>query len=272
MNKLSKQDQQRILIVAGAAVALYLLYRYLQSRSAATTAATTGTSPNTGASDFASLAGQEQGDVANLQGQNAQLLAQEQSDVAQEQSDIAGLTGMIGAGGAQEQADVSGLTGQIAGFADAIGGLIDNQTTLSREVAAMSLGLTKLNRQNTATVKTHQGGKFFGYYKRVTGHAPPARVRVNSRIYEAWKLGIKASALREHPPHPSAPRNHHVAHPNPAHHPKTTHNTHPNAPKKPAPKPPSRPPSKPPPRPPPRPPYRPPQKKKKATRPSGRRK
>lgn len=235
MADLSKEQQKRIAIIAGIAVALYLVYRYWQSRTASTAATSTGVAaPDTAASDFASLAGQEQSDVAALQGQNSDLLAQEQSDVA-------GLQGLIGDQAAQEQSDVSNVTGQLAGFSAAINGLISNQTTLSHEVSTIALGVTKLDRNVIATVPTHQGGKFYAYYKKVTGHAPPARVQVNNAIYRSWKAGIKASALQKNPPHKSAPKQTHVQHPNPNHKPQTQV-THPNPPR------PPRTPPKPPPR------------------------
>ena len=234
MGDLSKDQRKRIAIVAGVAVALYLLYRYYQSRTASTAAtSTTGVAaPDTAASDYASLAGQEQSDVAALQGQNSDLLGQEQSDVA-------GLQGAIGDQSAQEQSDISGLTGAIAGFSDAVQGVVTNQTTLSHDVTALALGIAKLDRNVTATVPTHQGGTFYAYYKRVTGHAPPARVQVNNAIYRSWKAGIKASALQKNPPHKSAPKQTHVQHPNPNHKPQT-HVQHPNPPRPPhtAPKPP----------------------------------
>lgn len=228
---MSKQQKQ-IAIVAAGALVLLLVYRWYQGQSASSTTTTGTAAPDTSGSDFASLAGQEQSDVAGLQDQNSQLLGQEQSDVANLQGAISGLT-------AQEQSDVSGLTGQVGSLSSAIEGTPD----MSAEVAALAAGVQQLNRAQTATVQTHRGGAFYNYYVKVTGHAPPARVQMSSLVYQAWKQGIKATALQAHPAHPSAPRNTHVAHPNPHHTPQPTH--HP-APANPKPRAPVRNPAKPP--------------------------
>ena len=211
MSKLTPQQRQ-IAIVVGGVILLYLAYRYYQGQQGGASGQTSGAvAPDTAGADFASLAGQEQSDVAALQGQNSQMFAQEQSDVAGLQGDISGL-------GAQEQGDVSGLTGAIAGFSDQFDQLIGGQNALQKEVSATALGLAKVSRATTVPIiQTHKGGSFYDYYVKVTGHKPPARVRANAFIYQAWKSGVKAGALaRPHPstPHPSAPHNHHVAHPN----------------------------------------------------------
>lgn len=202
--------QKRIAIIVGAAVALYLVYRWYSGQTSSSTTAAGVQSPDTASSDFASLAGQEQSDVAALQGQNSQLLGQEQGDVA-------GLQGAISGFGAQEQSDVSGLTGAISGISTAIDGLTGTDNTLGQEVAALATGQQQINRQMTAQIQTHPGGAFYKYYVNVTGHKPPAAVQVNNFVYQAWKSGVKATALQKNPPHPSAPKNTHIAHPNPTH-------------------------------------------------------
>jgi hypothetical protein len=203
MNK----GQKQITYVAVGAVLLYLVYRWYQGQSGGSTGATSGAvAPDTSASDYASLAGQEQGDVAGLQGQNSQLFSQEQSDVA-------GLTGQIAGLGSQEQSDVTGLTGQIAGFSDQFTQLTGGQNTLQAEIAAIATGVQKINRAQTATIQTHRGGAFYNYYVKITGHAPPATVSANSFLWQAYKSGVKASALQKQPTHPSS-KNKQIAHPN----------------------------------------------------------
>ena len=102
-------DKQKRYAVIGAAglVLLYLLYHYYAGNKASNQASTgTTPAPDTSGSDYAALAGQEQGDVAALQGALNTLTGQEQSDVT-------GLNSTLGGLGSQEQSDVSGLTGLI---------------------------------------------------------------------------------------------------------------------------------------------------------------
>jgi hypothetical protein len=240
--------QKQIAMIAGAAVLLYLVYRWYSSQSTAATS-TGAVAPNTSSGDYASLAGQEQSDVAGLQGQNSQLLSQEQGDVAGLTSSIAGL-------GAQESSDVSGLTSSIGGFSDQFDQLATSQATLGGEVASLATGVQQLNRAQTAqAIQTHKGGPFYTYYVKVTGKPPPRSVQASNFVYSAWKSGVKASALQTaSKPHPSS-KNTQVAHPNPAHtqqpHAKPTP---PKPPPKPAekPKPPPPAPKPPPPKPPPK--------------------
>jgi hypothetical protein len=250
----SKQQKQ-IALIAGGLVLLYLVYRWYSGNQASST--TTGAAaPDTSSGDYASLAGQEQSDMAALQGQNSQLLAQEQSDVS-------GLTG-------QEQGDVSGLTAAFGGYTDQLQQILANeqslagaQSTIGGQISSLAAGVTAVNRAQTASIQTHKGGPFYNYYVKVTGKKPPRSVLTSNFVYEAWKNGVKASALQAPKPHPSS-RNTQVAHPNPSHTQQPAHK--PTAPKpppkpaqtpsKPAPKPPAlaKPkPKPPPPKPPPRP-------------------
>ena len=64
-----KKNQKLIVYGAGGLLALVLLYRWYQNKQAAATAAATTTPTDQAASDYASLAGQEQADVAALNGQ-----------------------------------------------------------------------------------------------------------------------------------------------------------------------------------------------------------
>jgi hypothetical protein len=212
--KVSKQ-QRTIALVAGGLVLAYLLYRWMSNRQ--TSSASTGAAaPDTASGDYAALAGQEQGDIAALQGQNSQLWTQEQSDIAGLQSGITGL-------GTQETSDISGLTSQLAGFTDQFqqiqaneAALTGSQATIGSQISSLASGVTKLNRAQTASIQTHRNGPFYNYYVKVTGHKPPARVLASNFVYQAYKGGVKASALQAPKAHPSA-KNTHVAHPNPAH-------------------------------------------------------
>ena len=247
MSKLDPKQKQ-VALILGAAVLLYLVYRWYSSNQTAS-ASTGAAAPDTSSGDYASLAGQEQSDMAAMQGQNSQLYSQEQGDVAGLTSSIAGL-------GAQEQSDVSGLTGAISGYSDQFDQLTSGQAAIGGQIAALASGQQQLNRAQTASIQTHKNGPFYNYYVKVTGHKPPATVRTSNFVYEAWKSGVKATALQaKSKPHPSAPKNHQIAHPNPSH--KQQTHTKPAKPK-PAPKPAQKPsmsrpaPAKPAPKPPPK--------------------
>jgi hypothetical protein len=195
--------QKKYLIVGGAGlILLYLLYRYYSANQASnqqSTAAGTA-APDTSASDYASLAGQEQGDIAALQ-------SQEQGDVAGLTSTLSGLTG-------QEASDVSGLTGTIGGLSNQLQGLQNQQSHLGDQIAGIAMGAQPVS---PSTVATHKGGPFYRYYVKVTGHAPPATVQASNFIYEAWKSGVSASALQASSrPHRSS-KNTHIKHPNSDH-------------------------------------------------------
>lgn len=198
--------QKQIAMIAGGALVLILLYRWYQGRQ--TTAATGTATPatDTAASDYASLAGQEQGDVATLQNQNAGVLAQETGDVAG-----------LGAGLAALSAIVQNLAPP-------------DLTPIENQINALATGQAQMNRHLNQSVATHPGGGFYKYYKMVTGHAPPAHVLTSNFIYQAWKGGVKATALKPAAKHPTTKPHHQVAHPNPTHkaqtgsHKATTHN------------------------------------------------
>ena len=189
--------QKQIALIAGALILAYIAYKWYANQSAASTSAgaTGTTAPDTSSSDYAALAGQEQGDVAALQGQNSTLSAQEQSDVA-------------GLGG-----DISGLTATVGSYSNSIDAITNSQAGLGSQIAAVAAGVTQINRADCATVATHKGGPLYKYYKAVTGKAPPANLSASNFIYQAWKSGVKASAITPAKPHPSS-KNTQVAHPN----------------------------------------------------------
>jgi hypothetical protein len=245
------EKQKKYMLIGGAGlILLYLLWRYYQGNQASNTASTTGTAAPTTASDYASLAGQEQADVAGLQSGIAGLQSQEQSDVGGLQTGIAGLTG-------QETSDVSGLTSTVAGLTGQLQNMADLQSSMQDQIAGIAIGTQPVS---PAAISTHKGGPFYNYYVKVTGRPPPASVQTSNFLYQAWKTGVKATALQAKPsPHPSS-RNTHIAHPN-GNHQQKAGTQHPNASSSrtaPAPKP------KPPPAKPPAPKPKPPKPKTKA--------
>jgi hypothetical protein len=209
------KQQKQIALIAGGLVLLYLVYRWYSNNQTSST--TTGAAaPDTTSGDYASLAGQEQSDMAALQGQNSQLLGTEQSDVTGLQSGLAGLT-------SQEQADVSGLTATFGGYTDQLQQILANeqaitgaQSTIGGQISALATGVDKVNRAQTAAVQTNRGGPFYNYYVKVTGKRPPASVLTSNFVYQAWKSGVNATALQGSKTHASS-RNNQVAHPNPTH-------------------------------------------------------
>jgi hypothetical protein len=197
------KKQKQIAYIAAAAIGAWLLYSYIRGRQVSnqsTSSGSSGTPVDTSASDFASLAGQEQGDVAALQNQNSQLFGQEQSDVA--------------ALRAQEGQDVSTITGTLAGITASVDGFTSSLTGVTSDIAALATGEQQINRRMNSTVKVKKGGSFADYYKRVTGKTAPTTISPTSFIYEAYKAGVKAAALKPPAAHPSAPKNTSVAHPN----------------------------------------------------------
>lgn len=212
---------QKIAVVIGGMIVVYLIYRWQMSSTGTSTgqasssdtgtgAATTGTSADQSAADYASLAAQEQSDVAALQGQNEQLAAQEQSDVSNLSSGMmaAGSSGVLSGGG-----------GGIAGGGGITATSSPTGTTDTQgNIPSLATGSQPVNRARPPRyVPVASGSPFARYYKRVTGKNPPARVLASNFIYQAFRAGIRAQALN--PPHPAAPQQTRVAHPNPNHHP-----------------------------------------------------
>ena len=223
-NKLSKQ--QKFMLIGGAAVALFLVWRWQMSGtskqstgqdSSSTTGSGSATDPtgqnaDQSAADYAALAGQEQSDVAALQDQNAQLAAQMQ------QADTSGMAAGAGSG------DMSGLAG--AGSSGAVGGggggfgggtaTPTGGAPLQSQVAPQATGQQKVNRARPQTIAVAANSPFARYYRQVTGQSPPARIQVTNAVLQLFRQGVKASAFE--PPHPSAP-NTRIKHPNPNHQP-----------------------------------------------------
>jgi hypothetical protein len=209
MPELSK-DQQKIALIGGGAVVLYLVYRWWSNNQSPASTAAGQTAPNTSGADYASLAGQEQSDVAGLQNQ-------EQSDVsalqAQEGSDVSGLTA-----GLQGVTDtLTGVGTQLGGVASTLAGVSTTQQQQGQQIASIASGQQAIDRTIHATIQTHAGGPFYSYYKTVTGKAPPATIAASNFVYQAWKNGVKATALNPKLTHPSAPKQTQIQHPNANH-------------------------------------------------------
>lgn len=140
------KNEKILLIVGGVGVA-YLAYRYASGGSSSTT--TTAATPDTSSQDYASLAGQEQGDVAQLQQQIGALTSQEQSDVQT-------LSG-------QESGDVATLGGTITslgGLVKDLGGVVTtNQNTNQKELAKLAAGLAATSREAKKALQVARKGR-----------------------------------------------------------------------------------------------------------------
>jgi len=222
LKKLSKN--QKIALAVGAVVLMYLVYRWQTSSGSSLTGSTaTGststTTPDQSSADYASLAGQEQSDVAALQQQDAQLQAQEQSDVGDLSSQIAGIGGgggvVSGGGGSGTDTGSTAPTATTpatpvnfdpSAFANAIAQGISQG--IQADVPGIASGQTKVSRTQ-ASVAVRPGSAFAKYYQRITGHRPPARVQASNAIYQLFQAGARVPTA-----HPSAPKQTKVAHPN----------------------------------------------------------
>lgn len=201
MNKRQKQ----IAIIAAAGLTLLLIYRWYQNRtSTAATGATAGTAaPDTSASDYAALAGQQQSDAAALQGQNTQLASQEQSDVAALNAALLGQ-------GAQEQSDAANLQGLISGLGAQLAAL----PVAGPVVAAVTPGHPHAKPPAHHTPAHASGHKQVDRHKvpRKNAHAPkPIRVRTQPRSSHDTPPVPRRVTLEPPSSHPM------IAHPNPAH-------------------------------------------------------
>lgn len=230
--KVDKKQQKQIAIVAGAALALYLLYRWYASRSAGGTSTGSSTpATDTAASDYAALAGQQQSDAAALQGQNSQLQSMLTGQGTQEQSDVAALTaGLTGLG--TQQAAFAGTIDQLGSVVQGLQGDYAGLTAPSTAAAA------------TGTVASARTPTFGGVAGKIVGPGGGYRkipgttntyIGKNGKVVSGSAIGIKPHKA---PAHHSAPKQHHVAHPNPTHEPKKHYTpSKPNAMPQPHPKP-----------------------------------
>lgn len=222
---MNKDTQKRVAIASAALIVLYLVYRWRQSQSN-TNAAATGTSApatDTSASDYASLAGQEQGDMAALQSQNQQLLAQEQSDVASLQANESGLGGFISTLGAQVAGitppNLAPLTAEIAGLSTQVAALATGEQQLKRQLNQKKKPPKKPPKRGGGTRTKSTTAKRDA--QQTKGAAGALRtmsdgvLRTFDPATRRQLAGLFAQA------HPSAPHNTQVAHPNANHLPQT---------------------------------------------------
>jgi len=183
------------MIVAGI-VAIYLVYRWQQSRSTPPASDQGAAGDTSGQAAYSQLAGQEQADIAALQ--NA------------EQNDISGLGSQLNALVAQEGSDYSTATENQQAVNDAINQVAAGQVTLSDALAGLAKGAPH-------QVAVHAGGPFARFYTAVTGRKAPRTISSGDFFYQAWREGFHASQLKgdvNHNQHPSK-NNGSVA---PAHH------------------------------------------------------
>jgi hypothetical protein len=115
------------------------------------------------------------------------------------------------------------LTATFGGYTDQLQQILANeqamtgaQSTIGDQITSLATGVAAVNRAQTAAIQTHRGGPFYNYYVKVTGKRPPGSVLTSNFVYQAWKSGVKATALEGSKTHPSA-KNNQVAHPNPTH-------------------------------------------------------
>jgi hypothetical protein len=140
-----KKHQKTIVIGAGVAVLLYLLYRWYENRSAASsTAAGEADTGTAGAyeteaaegADVSQLAGQEQSDVSALNAQEtgdvSTLTTNLNAQVAQEAGDVSTLT----AGIATNQSDIAALQTSMASETSVIASLQSSVASLASSAAA----------------------------------------------------------------------------------------------------------------------------------------
>lgn len=201
---------QKIAAAVAGVVLVYLVYRHL-SRSPATqpTAAGMAASSNPAANDYASLAGQEQGDVANLQNSIAALGAQEQSD-------IAGLTGSQGSGGTTFGDQLSAVNDQLTSLGDELGAIMAGFTQPSPP--AVAGGQHPVNRHKATKQRKAEQGKQQGK-RQATAKRKADRTK-STHVHQSPNRHVAPSVHAPHPTHPAA-RQSPPAH-RPARHPATT--------------------------------------------------
>lgn len=201
MKRLSRT--QRYILIGGAGlIVLILLYRFYKGSSGEAAPAEDGIVPDNAIGALgAQLAGQQQADMAAMSNQH--------------NADIEALTGLVNEGLAgviaTESANTQTLTGAIADLSTNVGDLtgyyeglsgavreidMDNDM-LGERIADLATGVEAVERsQQGRFITPRAGGPFARYYRRITGKTPPARIRADNFIYQAWRQGIKASALR----------------------------------------------------------------------------
>ena len=199
--------QKRVALIAGGALVLFLLYRYVsQSRQAAQSPTAGVPATDASSSDYASLAGQEQSDAAALQGQNSQLsseidtinqwIASQKTPAPADGSPISTLPGKIDPTDPRWQEILHLIgSGQVSHNGDP--GLATQQPAAPPPPAPTTGTAVKTITMLPATIATHVGGPFYDWYKNVYGRPPPAMVSPNAARYVAWTKGLgKAQAAK----------------------------------------------------------------------------
>lgn len=134
--------QKKILIAGGGFLVLLLLYRLYANNKQGTSSATgQSANPNTSASDYASLAGQEQGDVASLQNDQSQLYGLITGNAAAEQADIQNANEALLVSNANQNAVNQSLAGTLAGIATSITSLVNGAVPQAGAVFAPNAGI-----------------------------------------------------------------------------------------------------------------------------------
>lgn len=188
--------QKQILIVGGGAAVVFLAYRaYTNSGSVASNGQSAN--PDTSASDYASLAGQEQSDAAGLQSQNQELYTMLLQAEGQEQADVANQNQF----NADASTALSALANTITGFGDALG------TLTSQQAATAGLITDVQNRLNQTAM----------------GITPPSKAPAAAG--HTLTKGLTQKQAGQHLTAVQRPTTHHpaVAHPNATHQPARTH-------------------------------------------------
>lgn len=187
---------EKIALAVAGIVLVYLIYRHFSGATTSATAAGSATSSDPTANDYASLAGQEQGDVAALGNQIAGLTGQEQSDVAALQT--------------QEQGDFGGLGAQFGSFTNALAGIQDQLTGMAGSIAAGSplptaAGLAPVNRgKATKHRKATQAKNAKDRAKRGQSNAKRTSP---THVHPSPNRHVAPSVHAPHPSHPAAGHN-----------------------------------------------------------------
>jgi hypothetical protein len=193
--------QKKVALIAGGALVLFLLYRYVsQSRQAAQSPTAGVPATDASSSDYASLAGQEQSDAAALQGQNSQLSSEidtiNQWIASQKPPDTTPAPDYSGQLSAlHDELNALVAAGQVSHNGDP--GLATQQPAAPPPPAPSTASTVKTITMLPATIATHVGGPFYDWYKNVYGRPPPAMVSPNAARYVAWTKGLgKAQAAK----------------------------------------------------------------------------
>lgn len=173
------------LAALGAAVGLYMLYRFYTNRNSTAPA-------STGATDTSGL----------IDPTTGLPFAQEGIASGSAASDTSGAMAPSGLDAlAQSLMDLQGINEELQAFgfpgiAPATGssaGSASGSSGASQVTSTTGGGGGGATTQGHIT--THKGGPFYKWYVKVTGHAPPATVSTSNPLYALWKAGAKANQV-----------------------------------------------------------------------------